>query len=125
MPPTTAHEQVAGVRHDSRVAFPIRIFPSRDLPHGIGQPGDARRGQPLCGVARAELAVVVAAPDKEGAVLAHRGAVIASSSFGLLAPPPQLSSALTVTPVQLAPLILAVSAVIHLQFKDSCDGGGT
>ena len=37
--------------------------------------GEARRGEPLNGVARPELAVSAAAPHKEGAVLADGGAV--------------------------------------------------
>ena len=45
--PITAHEQVAGLCHDARVEVP-----SRDLPHVRGQPGDARPGEPVGGVAR-------------------------------------------------------------------------
>ena len=77
MPPTATHEQVARLRHDARV-----VGPSSDLPHGRGQPGDAHRGELVGGVARPELAEVAPAPDKEGAVLADRGAVGAAGRRG-------------------------------------------
>ena len=69
--------------------------PSRDLPHGRGQPGDARRDKPVGGVARPELAELAAAADKECAVIAHRGAVVApggSSHPGVLCLSEQLPS---------------------------------
>ena len=42
------------------------------MPHGGGQPGDARGGMRIVGDAEAEPAVCAAFPRKEGAILAAR-----------------------------------------------------
>ena len=50
--------------------------PSRDLPHGGGQPGDARGGMRIVGDAEAEPAVCAAFPRKEGAIILADGEAV-------------------------------------------------
>ena len=64
--------------------------PSRDLPHGGGQPGDARGGMRVVGDAEAEPAVCASFPRKEGAILADGEAVPMAARCG---PPAKLCRA--------------------------------
>ena len=61
--------------------MPVWQGPAATCRTGVGSPA-TRRGEPDGGVARPELAIRAPAPHKEGAVLAHGGAVTYAGGSG-------------------------------------------